>query len=68
MATSRLHSIVPINAVAAEDGAGTASNGAVSSSSSPLAATLDDGTILFVNSVPMKVVDFDFCFGECFLE
>ncbi|KAG5514152.1 hypothetical protein RHGRI_035525 [Rhododendron griersonianum] len=44
MTTSRLHHIVPINAVAAEDGGGTGSNGAVSSSSSsPPAATSDEG-------------------------
>ncbi|KAF7119344.1 hypothetical protein RHSIM_Rhsim13G0005000 [Rhododendron simsii] len=44
MTTSRLHNIVPINAVAAEDGGGTGSNGAVSSSSSsPPAATSDEG-------------------------
>lgn len=59
MTTSRLHHIVPINAVAAEDGGGTGSNGAVSSSSSsPPAATSDEGII----------VNFEFCFGGCFLE
>ncbi|KAI8522601.1 hypothetical protein RHMOL_Rhmol13G0008700 [Rhododendron molle] len=43
MTTSRLHHIVPINAVAAEDGGGTGSNGALSSSSSsPPAATSDE--------------------------
>jgi len=45
MTTSRLHNLVPINAVAAEDGAGTGtgSNGSVSSSSSsPPADTLNE--------------------------
>ncbi|KAH7837172.1 hypothetical protein Vadar_010513 [Vaccinium darrowii] len=42
MTNSRLHNLVPINAVAAEDGTGTGSNGSVSSSSSPPADTSNE--------------------------
>lgn len=48
MTNSRLHNLVPINAVAAEDatGTGTGSNGSVSSSSSPPADTSnEEGTL-----------------------